>query len=295
MDIRHLKMVQTVAREGNLTRAGEKLFLSQSALSHQLKDMESQLGAPVFHRINKKLVLTSVGKMVLKSANNVLSEIEKTERKVKQIVQGDTGTIRIATECYTCYHWLPSIMKRFHQEFPNVELKIFPESTTDPVKELYKGKIDIGISSTLTDDSNLQYKKLFSDEMVAVVSNDHPWVGKSYVTAKDFANEDVIIHSMPLESVTLFSKLLIPKGIQPQKIYTMVLTEASLEMVKAGLGVKVMAKWAAKSYLDSEQVVAIPVTKRGLQRTWYAIMLMDFDLPLYMHLFVEYLAEEIKI
>jgi len=68
MEIKHLKLIETVSEEGSLTKAVDKLFLTQSALSHQLKEMESQLGTQVFHRVNKKLVLTGAGKIVLKSA-----------------------------------------------------------------------------------------------------------------------------------------------------------------------------------------------------------------------------------
>ena len=85
MDIKHLKLVKTVEEEGSLTKAGDKLFLSQSALSHQLKEMETQLGASVFHRLNKKLVLTSVGKIVLQSAHKVLQELEKAKIEVNRL------------------------------------------------------------------------------------------------------------------------------------------------------------------------------------------------------------------
>ena len=295
MDIKHLKLVKMVEEEGSLTKAGDKLFLSQSALSHQLKEMETQLGASVFHRVNKKLVLTSVGKIILQSAHKVLLELDKAKTEVNRIISGDSGTIKVATECYTCYHWLPPVLKQFNQEFPNVEVKIAPESILDPYKKLIKGKIDIGITSNLPQDQQIQYKKLFTDELVAVIPTDHSWRKKKYLRAKDFADQDVLIHSKPLETVTLFNKLLIPAGVQPRKVTAMQLTEATIEMVKAGLGVTVMARWAVRHYLESGQVAVVPVTQKGLHRTWYAIMLMDMDLPPYIHHFVDYLDQEIKL
>ncbi len=111
-------------------------------------------------------------------------------------------------------------------------------------------------------------------------------------------NPDVmrmLIHSKPLKTVTLFNKLLIPAGVQPRKVTAMQLTEATIEMVKAGLGVTVMARWAVRHYLESGQVAVVPVTQKGLHRTWYAIMLMDMDLPPYIHHFVDYLDQEIKL
>ena len=84
MEIRHLRLVKEVAEKGSLTKAMDKLFLSQSALSHQLKEIESQLGAPLFHRINKKLVLTGAGKIILESAEKILEELEQAEISVKR-------------------------------------------------------------------------------------------------------------------------------------------------------------------------------------------------------------------
>ena len=79
MEIRHLKLIKEVAETKSLTKAKDKLFLSQSALSHQLKEIEGQLGTPLFHRVNKQLILTGAGKMVLESAERVLTDLEKTE------------------------------------------------------------------------------------------------------------------------------------------------------------------------------------------------------------------------
>ena len=94
MEIRHLKLVKTVAEEGNLTSAGKKLFLSQSALSHQLREIEDKFGTPIFQRINKKMVLTQVGNRILHTADTILCELEKVENDVRSVVSGDAGILR---------------------------------------------------------------------------------------------------------------------------------------------------------------------------------------------------------
>ncbi len=96
MEIKHLKLIETVSEEGSLTKAVDKLFLTQSALSHQLKEMETQLGTQVFHRVNKKLVLTGAGKIVLKSAKKILKEIDDIQLEIKKYISGETGNIRLA-------------------------------------------------------------------------------------------------------------------------------------------------------------------------------------------------------
>ncbi len=289
MEVRHLRLIKEVAAKGSLTKAMETLYLSQSALSHQLKELETQLGAQLFHRVNKKLVLTGAGKIVLESAEKVLIEIEQTERAVKQYVGGDKGSLRVATECYTCYHWLPSLMVNFNKEFPNVEIEISPETANEPVKNILEGKLDLAIASGIFDNPNIHESELFTDELLAVVAADHPWAGKKYVTAQDFENEHVIIHSFPLETVTLFSRVLTPENIAPKKVTAIQITEASVEMIKAGMGVQVIAKWIIEPFLQDKRLAVVPVTKKRLFRTWYALILAQENTPQYLENFIDHL------
>lgn len=289
MEVRHLKLVKEVAEKGSLTRARDTLYLSQSALSHQLKEVENQLGAPLFHRVNKKLVLTGAGRIILESANRILEELESAERSVKKYIGGDNGTLRVATGCHTCYHWLPSLMVDFNREFPNVDIEIFPEANPYPLPKVLEGKLDLAIVSDESQNPNLKYTKLFTDEMVALIPATHPWAKKKYIQAKDFAKETVIIHSYPVESSDLFNQLLIPENIKPEKVLTMQYTEAVAEMVKAGMGIKVAERWILKPYLHDKRLTIRTVTRKGLFRPWYAVTLNKPDLPQYLENFIGHL------
>ncbi len=289
MEIRHLKLIKEVARTQSLTKAKDALFLSQSALSHQLKEIETQLGTPLFHRVNKQLVITGAGKMILESAEKVLSELEQTELSIKKYISGDTGTIRLVTECHTCYHWLPSLLIDFKKEFPNVEVDVLLDNSCDIEDEVLQGKIDLAIITYATDRSNLAYYELFRDEMLALVPADHPWTKKKYVEAKDFEDQNVIIHSYPLETVSLFSHLLIPEGISPRKVTQVQVDDAMVELVKAGLGVKVVAKWVIEPYLKDAGLAVVPVTKKGIHRRWYAITMKHQEPPQYLENFIGHL------
>lgn len=289
MELRHLKLIKEVAEKGSLSKAKDTLFLSQSALSHQLKEMETQLGASLFHRINKKLILTGAGKIVLESAHKILAEIEKTELSVKKYVGGDIGTVRITTQCYTCYHWLPSLMIDFHKEFPQVEIEIFPDESVDTEQLIMEGKLDLAIVSNQRDYSKLTYHELFSDERIALVQADHPWAKKKYVVAKDFQSENLIIHSHPIEEIDIFKHLLIPAGIKPKKVMQIQVIDAVIEMVRAGMGIKVIAKWMIEPYLEDKRLVAVPITKKGIEKTWYAVILDKPDSPQYLINFIDHL------
>src|SRR5260221_550931 len=173
LEIRHLQLVAAVADVGSLTRAGDRLHLTQSALSHQLRDIESRLGAPLFLRVGKRLVLTPAGERLLASARDVLAQLQHAEQEIRQMGAERAGILRITTECYTCYHWLPPLLKRYRHRFPRVEVRIDVDSTQHPIEKLLAGKIDLGIVSKPVTDRRLASRPVFRDEVVLILSPDH--------------------------------------------------------------------------------------------------------------------------
>lgn len=292
MEIRHLKLVKTVAEVGSLTKAGEQLFLSQSALSHQLKEIETELGAELFYRINKKMIPTEIGKRVLASAERILDEMEKVIADVHKYVNGESGTIGISTECYTCYHWLPNVLKQFNCLFPHIEISILPDATRNPIPQLLAGKLDIAIvANCIEEHNNLIYKPLFDDELVLVLPIDHPLRQKAYAEAADFAGEVLLTYSSNYEENYSFQKVLKPAGVVPRKVISVQLTEAIIEMVAAGLGIAVLAKWLITPYLEAGKVSCMRLTRHGLHRTWYAAIINTTYQPNYLHNFISYLKQ----
>jgi LysR family transcriptional regulator, regulator for metE and metH len=290
LEVRHLKLVETVAKEGGLTKAANRLHVTQSALSHQLRDIEDKLGTPLFLRLNKKMLLTQAGERLLNSAPAVLDELKRAEEDIRQIALHREGILRISTECYTCYHWLPPVLKPFSREFPRIEVRIVAEATRRPIEALLDGRLDLAITSTITRNQKLMFKPLFKDEMVVIVSPDHMLASQAYVSAKDFASEHLLVYALPKEDLTIYQKVLIPAGVSPNHVSHVELTEAIIEMVKAGLGIGVMARWAVTPQIEAGTLRALPLTARGFHRQWTAAMIRYRATPPYLLRFVELLA-----
>lgn len=295
MEIRHLRLIKAIVEEGSITKAIDKLHLTQSALSHQLKEAEYQLGTKIFLRANKKMTLTKAGEKLYEIANEILEKLSETELQIKQMVFGEFGEIRISTECFSSYHWLPSVIKQFHDLYPNIELKIVTEATHYPLQKLLDNVIDIGIVSDQIKDDNIKYLELFQDEVVMAVSENHPWTNKKYVVAEDFANEHLIIHSLPMETVTIHQMVLAPAQITPKKITPLPLTEASIEMVKADMGVMSIAKWALQPYLKNSSLKAVKIGKNGLKRKHFIAIRNEKEYPDYFNHFIGFLQTEINL
>ena len=294
LEIRHLQMIIAITDEKGVTNAAKKLFITQSALSHQLKDIENRLGTKLFLRLNKRMVITNAGETLLRSARKVLRELEQTENEIKDIATDKKGSIRLSTECYTCYHWLPPLLKEFKYQHPEIDVEIVVEATRDPIGALLEGKLDLAITSSPDDkDKNIDFKLLFEDEMVVVTHPDHELTKKSFVKPKDFAKEHVINY-WSLEESTVYQRILKPAGIAPKRVSQIQLTEAIIEMIKADIGIGVLARWAIESHIKSGIVTAIPLTKSGFIRKWYAATLNKNTTPIYIPDFISLISKSSK-
>lgn len=290
LEIRHLRLLDAVAEEGSVTSAAKRLHTTQSALSHQLKDAEERLESRLFLRLGKKMVLTPAGECLRAAARRVLDDLRRTEERVHSLNGGAGGVIRLTTECYTCYHWLPPLLKRFHQKYPKVEVVIDAASTHGAVDALLSGKLDVAILSCTPRHKHLMLTPICEDEMVIVMAPEHRLAHSKLVNPHDFSDETVLVYP-PREESTLLQSYLVPNGIEPKAVLEIPLTEAMIEMVVAGLGLTLLARWAIAPHVKSGRVVARPFTRRGLRRTWCAATLRDQPPCPYLSEFVELLAE----
>jgi len=290
LDVRHLQLVAAVAEEGSVTGAGRRLHLTQSAMSHQLRDAEERLGAQLFLRVNKRMVLTPAGARLLASARRLLVELERAELEIRNMNGAAAGCVRISTECYTCYHWLPPLLKQFQKKFPKVDVRIEAEATRRPVESLLEGKLDVAIISSVPEQRGIETEPLLEDELMVVVHAAHRLAAADYVRPRDLADETVLIYP-PRDESTLLNEFLGPAGVEPRGVIEVPLTEAICEMVHAGVGVGFLAEWAVAPYLKSGRLAARRAGSRGFRRTWFIATLRNQPRPEYFAQFIDLLKQ----
>jgi LysR family transcriptional regulator for metE and metH len=274
LEIKHLQLVAAIARTGSVTRAGDILNLSQSALSHQLRDIESRLDTPLFHRVGKRMVLTVAGDTLLRAATQVLDIVGRTEGEIRKAGKTNAGLLRITTQCYTCYHWLPGLLKEYRLRHPNVDVHVDADATPRPIKSLIEGRIDLAIVSDPVRDRRLVQRPLFEDELLVIMSPNHRLAGRAVIEPEDLAEETLIIYP-PREESTVMQQVLAPAGVMPKAIQQVQLSEAIIELVKAGLGVAAMARWAVEPSVRAGALRTARLTRPGFRRRWSAAMLRD--------------------
>jgi LysR family transcriptional regulator, regulator for metE and metH len=290
LETRHLRLVAAIAEHGSLTKAGTQLNLTQSALSHQLLDLERRIETPLFHRMGKRMVPTPAGTRLLSTARPMLRNLHRAEEDLRRLASGRSAVLRLSTECYTCYHWLPTVLERFSASFPQVDVQIVADATRYPLRALVEGRIDLGIVHDTDRDERLSYVPLFRDELVVITHPDHPLAQRPFVSAADFAEEHLIVYTIPRSENSVFRHVLIPAGVSPRRVSAMALTEAIIEMVKAGVGISVLARWAVAPHVEAGTLRAVRLMSRGFHRQWSAAMLRQEPTPLYLREFAKLLS-----
>ncbi|PXX79291.1 LysR family transcriptional regulator [Rivihabitans pingtungensis] len=274
LELRHLRTLLALAECGNVSAAARRLNLTQSALSHQLKTLESHYGCALVDRRRQPLALTAAGERLHTLARSVLAQVQQAERELARIAQGEAGQLRIAVECHTCFDWLMPAMDDFRGHWPEVELDIVSGFHADPVGLLLSRRADLAVVSAPEDEAAVRYHPLFGYEMVAVLARDHPLAGKPWLSAADFARETLITYPVPDDKLDLVCQVLRPAGVNPPR-RTTELTVAMVQLVASRRGVAALPFWAVKPYLERGYVQALPIGEHGLRSELYAATRAD--------------------
>ena len=236
------------------------------------------------------MVLTPAGERLMESGRSILGALARAEQEARKVASDADSVLRFATECYTCYHWLPATLIEYRRMFPRVEPRIVAGATRRPLQALLKGQLDLAVVTAPVRDRRVALTPLFTDEFCAVVAPDHPWAGRPFVVAEDFADEHVFLYNITRAESTLLSDVLDPAKVAPKRISRVELTEAILELVRAGLGVATLARWSVAPYVRSGALVTVSITRKGLHRRWSAATLANRETPEHLGAFVELLA-----
>ncbi|MEO9967397.1 MAG: LysR family transcriptional regulator [Reichenbachiella sp.] len=295
MEIKYLKLIQTIADEGNISNSADRLFLTQSALSHQLKEIEERLGFKIFIRSRNNWKLTGEGIELYKLSQTVLNEIEERLLKIKDIREGSRGTIRISTECYSFYHGLPKFIQKMGLLYPQINIHMIVEATHHPVSKLLSNEIDIALVTTKPENSRLKTIELFEDEVYAIMHPENLLADKKYLEAQDFTHQHLIIHSFPLETVSVYNLFLRPHKVESEKVTAIPLTEVALELVQTNMGITCLPRWTLKSFKLPHHLAFKPLGPNGLKRKHYLVYRSEDASKKYFLDFIDNVRDEFSI
>ncbi len=275
IEMRHLRTLVALRETGSLVEASERVFLTQSALSHQIKELEGRLGCSLFLRKTRPVRFTSAGNRLLQLADEVLPRLHNAELDLDRFAGGQSGRIIMAIECHSCFEWLLPAIDAYRNEWSDVELDISSGFHFAPFPALARGDLDLVITADPLDEPSITYFPIFSYEAQLAVAKRHPLVEKPWAEPRDLADEVVITYPVDRERLDLFSGFLEPAGVEPARVRHAELTTMIVQLVASGRGVTCLPNWALHEYLQNDYVVVRSLGEEGVWPTLYAAVRKD--------------------
>jgi len=278
LEFRHLRTIKAIHEEGGLARAAERLHITQSALSHQIKGLEDQAGLDLFVRRSKPMKLSPAGIKLLRLAEDVLPRIAALEDEFDNLRKGKSGRLHIAIECHACFDWLLPVLEAFRQAWPDIDVDIRPGLQFEALPALLREEVDLVVSSDPENLSGVDFTPLFDYEPVFVSAADHPLAAQPWIEAADFADQTLITYPVDRARLDVFSQLLFAAGVEPKAIRQVELSAVILLLVASGRGVAVLPDWVVRDTGRHPSLVTRRLTQTGITRRLYGATRAD-DTP----------------
>lgn len=250
IEVRHLETLLAIRDRGSLQEAAERLHVTQSALSHQLRDLEVRLQTPLLNRRTRPARLTTAGLRLVALAEDVLPRIRATESELRRLAAGRAGRLHVAIDCHSCFQWLMPTLDAFRKDWPEVSLDLSAAFSFAPLPALSRGDLEVVITSDPESLDGVTYTPLFAYELVLAVSSQGPLGTARRIDAKDLHDQILITYPVDRSRLDIFTVFLDPAGIEPAGIRTAELTPMIVQLVASGRGVAALPSWALDEYRD---------------------------------------------
>lgn len=262
----HLAIVLEVAKQGSLTAAADTLCLTQSALSHSVKKLESLLGTAIWLREGRQLIPTQAGEYLLAVANRVLPQLNQAEERLRQYAEGERGTLRIGMECHPCYQWLLKLVAPYLARWPDVDVDVKQKFQFGGIGALFGFEIDLLVTPDPLFKPGLRFEPVFDYEQVLVVPRSHRLAGATHVMPRQLAQEILITYPVAPERLDVFNQFLTPAGIAPRQHRTIETTDILMQMVASGRGVTALPRWLVEEYAERMDITPVRLGRHGLKK-----------------------------
>lgn len=300
LEINHLKMLQALVQFDTMAEAADKLAITQPALSNRLREAERRLGLPLFTKSGRKLKITPHGERLLYSATRILNELERSESDIQHMIKGVEFIMRLGVPDYVGYkNWLPKLVTQLGQQQPEVAIHIVARSAKETIVEFIESDVNIALTTasmeSIEANENFGYIKLFKDELVALLPASSPKAKKKFLREDDFDDLPYITNSAIPQKNREYELYFVPEKIMPKRVIQAGTNEAIIELVSNGIGMTIMSKWIANSYIDDTKIAKLPLKRKGLAIDWHIVYRKDNRLASAAAMLAEILTEEFSV
>jgi len=269
MNPNHLRTFLAVRRHRNYTRAAEEVFLTQPAVSRQVRQLEEELGVRLFEQIGKSLHLTDAGETLAVEAEKLLGAMERTTEAVRSHRSAERGSIRIGASTTPGFYLLPDLLGQFHRRFPKVALHYTVENSLRIEQMLVRNELDLGFVGANLSSRELELKPLVEDEIVCFTSPSHRLAKVRRIAPSSLEEEMWIIREKGSATRLLFEDWLLSRKGAIRKSIELTCPETCKALVRAGIGISFMSVHGLRAEIRAKYLVKILVTEMSLKRPIY--------------------------
>lgn len=254
------KIFYEVAKEGNITRASEKLNISQPAVTKHIKNLESNLDTQLFIRTQKGVTLTETGKSIFNNIKQALILINDSENDIKDYNNLDKGVIKIGISTTLTKKFLFKYIETFHKEFSNIKIEINTDPTSEAIKLLKIGILDFVISKFPTSKENeLDYIELGALEDIFVANKNYDYLKNKTLKLKDISSLEILTQKEPSNSRKTFDNFCEENNTKINSIMNISSSNLLIDFVKIGYGIGFVTKLYVEEELKRNELFELNI------------------------------------
>ncbi len=272
LTLKILRTLTALRDTGSLVEASNQMCLTVSALSHQFKDIEEELGSQLFIRKSKPIRFTPLGRRVLALADQILPQIDAGEREIRRQALGQAGRLRLGCECRFSFDWLLAAAQVFRSRWPQVDFEVAEEVNFTSFESDEDGGLDLLITPYIGVHEQTSYLPLFRGQLCVLVPEGHAFARKRRCSASDLAGQVLVVTKEEALRQRFLRQFFGEIGQMPALVRSADLPAIMIQHVITGKGLALAPNWAARYYVDQGMVRAIPLGHPEFSYTLYAAL-----------------------
>ena len=289
--LQQLRLFEAVSRNSSYTRAAEELFLTQPAVSIQIKRLEEQVGLPLFENVGKKIFPTAAGKAMYEASLDILGRVAELKNSVEELKGEVKGPLQLSVVT-TSKYFMPHLLGAFLQQYPEVEPRLKFTNRANVIDRLLNNEDDFVVMGQIPDDKNLETYPFLENILGIVAPPDHPLANKKNIELKELTKERILEREIGSGTRSVFDNMMEKEGLKVEPYMELGSSEAIKQAVMAGLGIAVMSFYGLALERAAGKLVLLDVKGFPVRRRWYAVHLKGKKLSLVARTYLDFILEE---
>lgn len=268
--LRQLKVFERVARRLSFTRAAEELFLTQPAVSMQIKQLEESIGLPLFERLGKKIYLTPAGDELFQLSRKIAEELDEAEQLIDEMKNTESGRLNVSVAS-TVHYFAIRLLGEFCRRHPKVRVRFKVTNRKGLLRDLEDNEADLLLMGQPPDNQDLEVEFFLRNPVVIIAPAGHPLASQSNISLKALADETFIMREMGSGTRNSVERFLAERGVHLKVSMEMNNNGAIKQGVEEGLGLGIVSIHTLERELESGRLVVLDVESFPIMRQWYIV------------------------